>query len=404
MLFVSIAHIIWALQRTYLSDPSDAAPFGLLYANLVTGLAGVVWCFSGSTFGYPIWVVLSMIPCVGWLQCGDYATAFVAFLLVCTARMYRHAILRVNEQSGMHPSGFSQQPASLFLGERPLPPPQNWGRVEPSHIGVAAPKRLLIIVNPTAGSGQAMRSLAAAEEVFEAAGVSRVVRQTTKTGDGFHQAKDYTDDVDAVVVIGGDGTLSEVLNGLMARTGPIPVMGVIPGGTCNNFCFDLGLTVADADVAAKRIVEGKMAEVDAAEVKHSAGTTYALNTIAWGVGLRAVQLAQGLGWLGPAKFDVGGLIAILTFDPAEITMTLERSGHEKRVLKGKYVISMTMLCQRAGNGFRFGPAAKLDDGLLDAAVLPVCLLQNACHISPHTRKHAECRRLAHSRTVRRGEA
>ena len=347
--------------------------------DITCSVVGLAWCFSKSTFTYPVWSAGAAVSVLGWLQAlwvyGATAALpglLTSLFLVWSARTWRNnTFFETNFNASnvevSYPSAFAQ----FFFGHRMLPPRRNAGFVHPAVQG-KAPKSVLIIVNPSAGSGSAAQALERAQAVFNAHNVACIVRNTTCSGDGYRLAAEYTEDVDAVVAVGGDGTLSEVLNGLMTRE-TLPMLGCIPGGTCNNFCIDLGVT--DAADAAEVIASGMFHHVDAGLVEHSNGRTYSLNTVAWGVGLRAVQIADQLGFLGPVKFDVGGLIAILTIKPTTLTTKFTREG--KTVTRSdQYVIAMSMLCQRAGNGFRFGPAAKLDDGLIDTAMLKVHLNHN----------------------------
>ena len=79
---------------------------------------------------------------------------------------------------------------------------------------------------------------------------------TTERGDGVKYAREYAKDYDVVACIGGDGTLSEVLAGLMQIPNPPPV-GYFPMGTTNDVATTLGLPKNDTIGAAKRILSGK---------------------------------------------------------------------------------------------------------------------------------------------------
>eukprot|EP01061_Rhynchopus_euleeides_P010862 TRINITY_DN20434_c0_g1_i1.p1 TRINITY_DN20434_c0_g1~~TRINITY_DN20434_c0_g1_i1.p1 ORF type:complete len:481 (+),score=151.91 TRINITY_DN20434_c0_g1_i1:99-1445(+) len=341
--------------------------------DVVCSVVGLAWCFSRSTFTYPLWTVGSLVLCLGWAHVAvtqglaGLPGLITSLFLAWSARRWRNTTFTevLAEKAGV-PVRYGSLLDSFFFAHRPLPAPHNAGCVRPTQQG-AVPKAVLLIVNPAAGSGSASVSLARAREVFAKHNIECIVRETRCAGDGHRVAAEYTESIDAVVAVGGDGTLSEVLNGLMSRgDSNLPMFGAIPGGTCNNFCFDLGLT--DATKAAEAIASGRFASVDAGRVEHSNGETYSLNTVAWGVGLRAVQIANGLGFLGPLKFDVGGLFAILTIKPTTLTVKFTRDD-ETVTSTDQYVIAMSQMCQRAGNGFRFGPAAKLDDGLIDTCML-----------------------------------
>jgi len=102
-------------------------------------------------------------------------------------------------------------------------------------------RRLLVIVNPTAGRGQSRLLKSVVSELRPlAAEVS--IRETTAAGDARRLAAAIeAEEVDAIVVAGGDGTINEAANGLARNSRP-PALGVIPLGTANVFAVELGLS------------------------------------------------------------------------------------------------------------------------------------------------------------------
>ncbi|MFL5191065.1 MAG: diacylglycerol/lipid kinase family protein, partial [Microvirga sp.] len=106
-----------------------------------------------------------------------------------------------------------------------------------SHLSPA--RRLLVIHNPTAGRRQ-RRQLAAVLSETEKQGAQYRLRETACAGDAERVARDCGPDIDVVVVAGGDGTINEAINGLMAREQlPLPALGIIPIGTTNVLSRDL---------------------------------------------------------------------------------------------------------------------------------------------------------------------
>ncbi len=101
-------------------------------------------------------------------------------------------------------------------------------------------KNLLLIANPTAGKGQVRSSLFEVISVFTENGYAPTVYLTEKKGDAEQFARDLSPKFDMVVCIGGDGTLSETINGLMLADNP-PPLGYIPMGTVNDFARTLKL-------------------------------------------------------------------------------------------------------------------------------------------------------------------
>ena len=116
-------------------------------------------------------------------------------------------------------------------------------------------KRLLLIVNPAAGRGAYKLNFADAMLALSAGGYEVTLVFTEGRGDATEIAAGRAADFDIVACIGGDGTLSEVLAGLMRLESPPPV-GYLPMGTANDVATTLGLPKNDSLAAARRIVSG----------------------------------------------------------------------------------------------------------------------------------------------------
>ena len=117
-------------------------------------------------------------------------------------------------------------------------------------------KKLMIIINPAAGRGGFRFSFGDAMQILATGGMQPSLFFTTERGDGVRYAREYAKDYDVVACIGGDGTLSEVLAGLMQIPNPPPV-GYFPMGTTNDVATTLGLPKNDTIGAARRILSGK---------------------------------------------------------------------------------------------------------------------------------------------------
>ena len=117
-------------------------------------------------------------------------------------------------------------------------------------------KKLMLIVNPVAGSGGYKKNFGDALQILYNGGYAVTVFFTAARGDATALAEKYADDFDTVVCIGGDGTLSEVMTGLMRLDAP-PALGYIPMGTANDVATTLNLPKNDTAAAAQRILSGE---------------------------------------------------------------------------------------------------------------------------------------------------
>lgn len=115
-------------------------------------------------------------------------------------------------------------------------------------------KQVLLILNPRAGKCKGSKKLSDILEILQKGGCITTVMITGKAGDARRYACEYCGAYDIVVCIGGDGTFSEVVSGIVSGHHDIPI-GYIPAGSANDYASSLGLSF-DLCVAARDIVSG----------------------------------------------------------------------------------------------------------------------------------------------------
>ena len=105
-------------------------------------------------------------------------------------------------------------------------------------------KRMLVVRNPKAGSFLSQNTfLEAAGVIFKDESFNVYVYTTTGRGDATRIAREEGPGVDRIVAFGGDGTLTEVINGVMHLPAKDrPELGYIPAGTTNDFASGVGLS------------------------------------------------------------------------------------------------------------------------------------------------------------------
>ena len=116
-------------------------------------------------------------------------------------------------------------------------------------------KRMMLIVNPNAGRGGYRYYFGDAMKVLADGGYQISLFFTTRPGEATEFATALANEYDTVACIGGDGTLSEVISGLMKVQNPPPI-GYFPMGTTNDIATSLGLPKNDTVASAKRILSG----------------------------------------------------------------------------------------------------------------------------------------------------
>lgn len=223
--------------------------------------------------------------------------------------------------------------------------------------------RCFVVVNPRAHGGRTGRGRAALEQTLRNRGLDAELFETTAPGDATRAVGALSPGAfDTVICAGGDGTLFEVVNGLMAR--PLETretLGVLPMGTGNAFARDLGLEPGDTDTAMEMILAGDSRPVDVAEVQGRAGRFHFINILGAGFVVRAGRAAQALKALGRGAYTLGALAALARL-PA-LPMRIELDGVPLDVSDTLFV--QVANSRFTGTRFLMAPEARIDDGLLD---------------------------------------
>ena len=121
-------------------------------------------------------------------------------------------------------------------------------------------KRMMLIFNPVSGRRASLRFLPDIISIFSQNGYAVTVFPTAQRGDATEFAQGYASEFDIIVCIGGDGTLNEVITGIIRGGHDIP-LGYIPSGSTNDFAACHGIS-SDALEAANNIVNGKPKKID----------------------------------------------------------------------------------------------------------------------------------------------
>jgi diacylglycerol kinase (ATP) len=223
--------------------------------------------------------------------------------------------------------------------------------------------RALLVHNPTAGGGRAGRLVADVVARLAAGGVEAERHTTRSLEDARLAACEAARAFDAVVAMGGDGTVGACAAGLAdAKPDAGAALGIIPAGGGNDAARSLGLPPNDPLAAAGQLPRLRRRPADLATV---AGRAY-LNVAGAGFDSEVNRVAnQRLGWAGNRPRYIGAVLAELV---------VGRIASFELVLDGRVMPLRGWLVAVAngpsyGGGMRVAPQASLDDGLLDVVVI-----------------------------------
>ncbi|MFN0087287.1 MAG: diacylglycerol/lipid kinase family protein [Blastocatellia bacterium] len=234
---------------------------------------------------------------------------------------------------------------------------------------------MVFIVNPTAARGRGRREWAAVRRELDARGIAFEGRCTTRAGEAAELAREsLRAGGETVIAVGGDGTLSEVVNGYFDDAGrainPRAVIGLIPCGTGSDFCRTLGLT--DRGAALQAIQGGRTASLDVMRValRDRDGRPVqrcAINVVSFGLGGESVALVNSWReiwprWIGGhARFVLAALHGLRRFRNRRVALRLDDEC--ERVIHSNFFVAANG--RFAGGGMMLAPHARPDDGLID---------------------------------------
>ena len=233
------------------------------------------------------------------------------------------------------------------------------------------------MVNPSAGAGRAGRLLPAIEAALHVAGATFATLRTEGPGHATSLARQaLRDGAAGVAVIGGDGTLSEALNGFFLESGAVVApgrwLGPLPAGTGGDFRRTLGTLSAAPEDLVRRLLLSEPRPIDCGWVRFvdDAGRPRErafLNIASFGLGGEVDRRVNASPkWMGGrAAFFLASLRAKARFGSnRRVRVTVDGEPRECAVLNlavanGRYF----------GGGMQIAPRARLDDGLFEVVSL-----------------------------------
>jgi YegS/Rv2252/BmrU family lipid kinase len=222
-----------------------------------------------------------------------------------------------------------------------------------------------LVVNPHAGRGRAGKELGALTSLLAERGIEHVVHPT---GHGGHATELAVQAARAgagtVVAVGGDGTVNEVVNGLMALDEiNRPALGVVVAGSGADFARTFELPQHIGDGLAGVVGEARPIDVGRIEVETTDGTItrHFANIANVGLAAATVERAERLPrWLGKARYIIAFWPVLVRYRPEEMALIVDGEAH------GLTAHNLLVANARfAGGGMHFSPHSKPDDGVFD---------------------------------------
>lgn len=233
-------------------------------------------------------------------------------------------------------------------------------------------RAIKIIANPAAGRGRGARIIPLAEHYFNSVGLDFELYCTRGPGHAAELARAVSQGGDhTVVALGGDGTVNEVVNGLLrseeidSQPGSVMTLGIIPAGSGNDLSYPLDLPT-DPEAACRCIVRGRTRAIDIGMVQ--AGNEkprFFVNGV--GVGFDAavsIENRKIRRFRGKAAYLLALLRTVIFYYSAPRVKVL----CDDKVYDEDILMLTVMNGRRLGGVFQMASHAILDDGFFDLVI------------------------------------
>jgi len=224
--------------------------------------------------------------------------------------------------------------------------------------------RLYFLINPNSGKKKSLKIFKSIQPLLNKKSIDYDFFETQYKGHAIDLIqKNNLKQYDGIIIIGGDGTFHEAVNGLMLRKDNINIpIGIIPGGSGNSFLYDLNdknpLSVF------KDILLFKKRSIDVIKIQTKDEIIYSINLVGWGLVTDIGKSAEKFRWLGTSRYTLVSLTEIIKNKERHATLLINNQKKEK-----KFTFIIACNTKYVGKGMFMAPDAEIDDGLLDLIVV-----------------------------------
>lgn len=220
--------------------------------------------------------------------------------------------------------------------------------------------RRLVILNPAAGRGRVRREWPRAAERLREAGLAFELVETRAPGEAMQLAEGAARDYDVLVAAGGDGTVHEVVNGLM-RAGAGTALGILPLGSGDDFTKML-----PPGGPVERLARGRPLAMDVGCISANGTQRWFANGMDIGFGAHGARNISRVPrpLTGFAAYLGALLLTLWRYPLLEVRLQLD----DEPPFAQSTSMTAIMNGRAFGGSFHVCPAARADDGLLDLLI------------------------------------
>jgi YegS/Rv2252/BmrU family lipid kinase len=224
--------------------------------------------------------------------------------------------------------------------------------------------KLLLLVNPISGKGKNRQIAQKIIESVNRQGWECQIKESLRANYFQEMLPNFElQTFSHIGVVGGDGTMHDVLNGLMTKPDAqhLPVV-LFPCGSGNAFNHDLDCL--SIDKAIDRLLANQTRRVDMIQLTASDRTLWSFNIVGFGLVSKINEWSEANRWLGAMRYTMMALVGIF-FNPIyKATVQVDNESFE-----GDFCFVLVCNTIHTGKAMKIAPLAKLSDGLLDVLVV-----------------------------------
>ncbi|GAA0357281.1 diacylglycerol/lipid kinase family protein [Bacillus horti] len=220
--------------------------------------------------------------------------------------------------------------------------------------------KALLIMNGKAGQADKRKQLEAITGILAECIIELTLIQTQQQGEAERICRDRAESYDLVLILGGDGTVHECINGLASLNQP-PLIGILPGGTCNDFSRALGIP-QQLTKAAELIQEGRSMKVDIGQMNDRYFSNF------FGIGL-ITEASENINQQTKDLFGkISYYISVLQTLPESQSFSFELET-DSETIKDEALMILVANGTFIGTNQLPLPESSLNDGLLDVIII-----------------------------------
>lgn len=218
-------------------------------------------------------------------------------------------------------------------------------------------RNILVIANPKSGSHQGLSILDLTKRLLKENQIQYKAFVSEHKNQPFNIAhKEKLNEYDAVAVIGGDGTMHEVINGMLSRSdNTLLPIGLITAGTGNSLMHDLNCL--DPKKAIMNLINGHTRKIDILKIDSESGRYYSFNIIGLGIPVDINRIAEKLRWIGSQRYNIASIVEIFRNRSRPVKLILD-----DHIIEDHLSFFLSCNTVYTGNGMKMSPHSIMDDG------------------------------------------